>query len=316
MANPLNSAQFMRLLDDNLREVHVDLFKFVDSTIPTFFNIIQSDKAWEEFFGIGSLPDIVPWSGKLQYLSVAPDFYTRIEPKTFAGAIAIERNLLDLERYGVIRSRQEGLVASEKRVREKYAVQPFTYAFSSSYTFMPEYEEGLSLCNTAHTTKADVSTSSGFSNSGTSALNKTNIAATRLLMRKFKDNIGERIGNIDPDMLVVPDALYHTACEALGYDPETGAESDMDPDSANRKINSQYKRFKVFPHRLLDDTTSVDWFMVDSKLMKKFLIWVNQIAPDIETTRDFDTKQFKQSIYTAWGWGFNGWRWIMGHNVG
>lgn len=315
MANPLNSAQLMRLMDDNLRRVQVDKYKFFPSMIPQIFGVINSDKAWEEFFGIGSTPDIVPFSGKIQYLSVSPDFYIRMEPKAFAGGIAIERHLLDNDRYGVIKTRQNGLVDSEMRVREKYGVQPLTYAFSSAYNFMPEYEEGLSLCNTAHTTKADVSTASGFSNSGTSALNKTNIAATRILMRQFRDNIGEHIGNIDPDMLIVPDALYHTACEALGYDPETGAESDMDPDSGNRKINSMYRRFKVISHRLLDDTDTNNWFMVDSKRMKEDLLWINRIAPEIETTRDFDTKQYKQSIYTVWGWGFKDWRWIYGQAV-
>jgi hypothetical protein len=305
----------MRLLDDRLRIVYKDKYKFLPSMIDQFFGVISSDKAWEEFFGIGAVPDITPWSGKIQYLSVAPDFYTRIEPKIFAGGIVIERSLLDNDRYGVIKTRQNGLVDSEHRVREKYGVQPFNYAFSAAYNFMPEYEEGLSLCNTAHTTKADVSTVAGFSNSGTSALNKTNIAATRIIMRQFRDNIGERIGDLDPDMLIVPDALFHTTCEALGYDPDTGAESSMDPTSANRMINTMYKRFKVVPHRLLDDTDTNNWFMVDSKKMKQYLMWVNRLAPEIETTRDFETKQFKQSIYTQWGWGFTDWRWIYGQNV-
>jgi len=315
MANPLTSSQFVRLLDDRLRIVYKDQYKSLPSMIDQLFGVISSDKAWEEFFGIGAVPDIVPFNGKIEYLSVAPDYYTRIEPKIFAGGITIERNLLDNDRYGVIKTRQDGLIASEHRVREKYGAQPFNYAFTSGYTFIPESEEGVALCSSSHTTKADVSTSTGFDNSGTSALNKTSIAATRLLMRQFRDNIGERIGDIDPDALVVPDALYNTACEALGYDMETGAESDMDPDSANRKINSQYKRFKVIPHRILDDTDTNNWFMIDTKLMKKYLMWINRIAPELETTRDFETKMFKQSIYTVWGWGFTDWRWIYGHTV-
>ena len=315
MANPLNSAQFMRLLDDRIRIVYHDKYKFLPSLVDTLFGVISSDKAWEEFFGVGAVPDIVPFNGKLEYLSVAPDFYTRIEPKEFAGGIIIERSLLDNDRYGVIRTRQEGLVDAEHRVREKYGTQPFNYAFSNAYNFMPEYEEGLSLCNTAHTTKADVSTASGFNNSGTSAMNKTNLQATRIIMRQFRDNIGERIGDIEPDMLIVPDSLYAVTCESLGYDPDTGANSDMDPDSANWKINNQYKRYKVISHRLLDDFDTNNWFMVDSKMMKKYLLWLNRIAPEIETTRDFETKQFKQSIYTVWGWGFTDWRWVYGQNV-
>jgi phage major head subunit gpT-like protein len=315
MANPLSSSQFMRLMDDRLRKVYADKYKFLPSMVDQLFGVISSDKAWEEFFGIGAVPDIVPFNGKLQYLSVAPDFYTRIEPKQFAGAISIERSLLDNDRYGVIKNRQDGLVDAEHRVREKYGVQPFANAFSSAFTFMPENEEGVSLCSTAHLSKSDISTSAGFSNSGTSALNKTNIQAIRIIMRQFRDNIGERIGDIDPDLILVPDALYSSTCEALGYDPETGADSSMDPESANRKINSMYKRFKVLSHRLLDDYDTNNWFMIDSKKMKQYLMWINRIAPEIETTRDFETKQFKQSIYTVWGHGFTDWRWIYGCNV-
>lgn len=315
MANPMNSAQFMRLLDDRIRIVYKDKYSFLKSMIDRFFGVISSDKAWEEFFGIGAVPDIVPFNGKLEYFTVAPDFYTRIEPKEFAGAIAVERSLLDNDRYGVIKTRQEGLVDSEVRVREKYGVQPFAYAFSSAYTFMAENEEGVSLCSSSHTTKADVSTSTGFDNSGTSALNKTNIAATRILMRQFRSNIGERCGNIEPDTIIVPDNLYAAACEALGYDADTGAVSALDPDSANNKINSQYKRFTVVPHPLLDDYDTNNWFMADSKLMKQYLLWINRIAPEIETTRDFETKQFKQSLYTVWGWGHTDWRWVYGHAV-
>ena len=55
--------------------------------------------------------------------------------------------------------------------------------------------------------------------------------------------------------------------------------------------------------------------MVDSKKMKEYLLWVDRIAPDIETTRDFETKMFKQSIYSRFGYGFTDWRFIFGHNV-
>lgn len=56
-------------------------------------------------------------------------------------------------------------------------------------------------------------------------------------------------------------------------------------------------------------------FMVDSKKMKEYLLWVDRLAPDIETTKDFETKMFKQSVYSRFGFGWTEWRWIFGHNV-
>jgi phage major head subunit gpT-like protein len=313
MGNPLASSQFMRLMDDRLRKVQVDAFKELPSMIDKIYGVIKSDKAWEEFYGVGAVPDIPTFSGTLEYLGVAPDYYTRIEPKEFAGGIQIERKLLDDDRYDVIKGRQNGLVESLHRVREKYGAQGLAYAFSSAFTFMSN-EEGVSLCSTAHTTKAGTSTASGFSNAGSTAISKTAIGATRILMRQFRNDIGSRVV-IEPDTLIVPDTQFDAACEALGYSGDTGASSMLDPDSGNGKINSQYKRFKVIPYPRLDDYSTKSWYMVDSKRMKEFLIWLERIAPEISTTKDFDTFMFKQAIYARFGYGWLNWRFIYGHNV-
>ena len=306
------SSQFIRLLDDRLRKVYVDSFKELPSMIDRLFGVIKSDKAWEEFYGIGAVPDIPAFNGVLEYLSVAPQYYTRIEPKEYAGAITIERKLIDDERYGVIKSRQQGLVDSLIRVREKLGAQAFGYAFSSAFTFQTS-EEGVALCSSSHTTKSGAAITTGFSNAGTSALSKTAIAATRILMRQFRNESGSRIV-IEPDTLIVPDNLYDTACEAVGTN-FNGATSMMDPDSANGKINTQYKRWTVIPYPRLDDYDTNNWYMVDSKKMKEYLLWVDRIAPDIETTKDFETKMFKESIYSRFGYGFTEWRFCFGHSV-
>jgi phage major head subunit gpT-like protein len=312
MGNPLVSSQFIRLLDDRLRKVEVDSFKELPSMIDRLFGVIKSDKAWEEFYGIGAVPDIPAFSGTLEYLSVAPQYYTRIEPKEYAGAITIERKLIDDERYGVIKSRQQGLIDSLIRVREKLGAQAFGYAFSSAFTFQAS-EEGVALCSSSHTTKSGAATTTGFSNAGSTALSKTSIAATRILMRQFRNESGSRIV-IEPDTLIVPDELYDTACEAVGTN-FNGATSMMDPDSANGKINTQYKRWTVIPYPRLSDFDTNNWFMVDSKKMKEYLLWVDRIAPDVQTTKDFETLMFKQSIYSRFGYGFTEWRWIYGHSV-
>ncbi len=312
MANPLVSSQFVRLLDDRLRKVYADSFKELPSMVDKLFGVIKSDKAWEEFYGVGALPDIPAFNGTLEYLSVAPQYYTRIEPKEYAGAISIERKLIDDDRYNVIKSRQNGLVESMQRVREKKGAEAFGYAFSAAFTYMTN-EEGVALCSSSHTTKSGVATTTGFSNAGSTALSKTAIAATRILMKGFRNEIGQRI-MIEPDTLIVPDNLYDTACEAVGAN-ETGAKSVLDPDSANNTINAQYGRWKIIPYPRLDDIDTNNWFMVDSKKMKEYLIWIDRIAPEISTETDFDTMMVKQAIYARFGYGWSDWRWIFGHQV-
>ena len=313
MANPLTSAQFVKLLVADQKEVTERGFDELPSQIDQFYRVMPSDSAWEDFYSIGAVPDIPEFTGKLEYLGISPGYLYRIEPKEFAGAIQIERKLLDDNKYPVLRDRAAGLGEAAARVREKYGVRTFGYAFSSSFDFMTT-EESVSLCSSSHSTKSGTSTTYGFDNSGTSALSKTAIGATRILMRQFRNDISERI-SIEPDLLIVPDNLYDSTCEAVGYMPETGASSDLDPDSANNTINSQYRRFRVVAYPRLDDYDTNNWFMVDSRLMKRHLIWIDRVPREVNTTVDFETFYAKTSIYFRIGCGHNEWRWAYGHVV-
>mgnify|MGYP001616755972 FL=1 len=304
--NPMTSSQLPRLLDKRLREVSERAFKELsEGKIEQLYRMLSTESAFEEFYEIGALPDIPEFNGELQFLSVTPGYYTKVEPKEFAGGVLFERKLLDDKKYNVVDNRAAMLAEAAARVREKYGVRPFAYAFSSAYDFQTS-EEAVSLCSTAHTTKAGVSTATGFSNSGTSALSKTSVAATRLLMRKFKNDIGERI-SIEPDTLLVPDSLYDTAMEIVG--------TPAGYDTAALDKNMQAGRYKVIPYLRLDDYSTKNWFMLDSRLMKRFLLWLDRIKPEVNNQIDFNTYQVKHSIYFRIGNGFTNWRFMYGHNV-
>ncbi len=304
MANPLTSSQFVRLLDKRFTDVFEGLFTEIPPMIDTLYSKMSSDSAWEEYFEIGSLGDIPEFNGKIEYLSIAPGYTTKIEPKEYAGGLQFERKLLDDKKWPVLDGRVEQLTKSALRTMDKLAVRPFAYAFSTAFDFMTS-EEGIALCGT-HTTKSGTSTTYGFDNAGTSALDKTSLAATRLLMRQFRNDISERI-EIEPDILLVPSNLYDTAMEIIG--------SDKDPETANNTKNMLYGKFKVIEYPRLDDYDTNNWFMIDSSLMKKFLLWIDRIRPESQNTVDFETFIWKFSIYFRVACGFLNWRWIMGHQV-
>ena len=306
MANPLDSAAFVRLLVNDLREVSENAYNELPSMIPTIYRMLDSDSAWEEFYNVGDVPDIPEFNGKITYLARYPGYHTKIEPKEFAGGLQWERKFLDNKKYNVMRNESAGLMQAAHRVREKYGVGTFTGAFSSAFTFM-ESEEGVSLCSTAHLTKSGTSTSSGFSNSGTTAFSKTGVAATRILMRKFRSDISERIDISDNLALIVPDYLADDAYEL------TKTPSGMDV--AHDNVNMAYKRYEVIPYMRLDDSSTTNWFMVDKARMKQDLIWIDRIAPEPKTSIDFETYIMKQAVYMNIGYGFKNWRWIYGQNV-
>jgi len=306
MASPLDSAQFVRLLDARLREVAENTYSDLPSMIPTLFRTLQSDSAWEEFFAVGAVPDIPEFNGKISYLGIAPGYHVKIEPKEYAGGIQAERKLIDDKKYAVLDGRASGLMTAAQRTREKSGVRVFANAFSSAYDFQTS-EEGLSLCNSSHTTKSGTSTSSGFDNSGTSAMSKTSVASTRILMRQFRNDISERIDIGDNLGLIFPDNLAETAFEIVN--------TPKSLDTAEGNVNFNYRRYQLIPYLRLDDSDSNNWFMVDMNKMKESLVWIDRILPELKNTVDFATYILLVAIYMRFAYGFLDWRWIYGHSV-
>jgi hypothetical protein len=267
---------------------------------------IQDDEAITEFYEVAGLGDIPEFNGKLSYLGIAPGYWTKIEPKEFAAGVITQRKFIDDNQWPVLRDHSKLLMTSLVRTQEKYRARAFNYAFSTAFDFMTS-EENLSLCNDSHTTKSGTSTSSGFDNKGTSALDKTSVAATWLAMRQFRNADSERIEMSDNYTLIVPDTLGDTAEEIAG--------TQKGLDTAEGNINPQYGRYRVFRYMRLDDYDTNNWFMVNFDMMKKFLVWINRIPYEVDTIVDFETKSVKHSIYSRWGYGHTDWRWVYGHQV-
>uniref|UniRef100_A0A6H1ZP86 Putative capsid protein n=1 Tax=viral metagenome TaxID=1070528 RepID=A0A6H1ZP86_9ZZZZ len=306
MGNPLDSAAFVRLLDTRLREVSEAKYKDLPTMIPKLYRMLSSDSAWEEFYSVGAVPDISEFNGRLSYLPVYPGYHTRIEPKEYAGGLQSERKLFDDKKYSVLDGRAEGLMESAQRVREKKGALPFTQAFSTAFHYQSS-EEGVSLCSSSHATKSGTSTTSGFDNSGTDALNKTSVAATRLAMRLFRNDISERIEVGDDLALIVPDNLADTAFELV--------RTPKGMDSAEGNVNMAYGRYEVIPYLRLDDSDTNNWFMVWKSQMKKDLVFIDRIKAELENTVDFETKMMKHSVYMRLACGFLDWRFIFGNLV-
>lgn len=306
MGNPIDSSQFVRLLDDRLREVAEMKYQDLPTMIPMLFRVMNSDSAWEEFYEVGNVPDIPEFNGQLSYLGIAPGYHTKIEHKEYAAALQHERKLIDDKRYMVLDRRAEGLMMSAHRVREKLAADNFNNAFSTAFTFM-EREENVALCSNSHTTKSGTSTSSGFDNLATTALSKSQVSTIRLAMRLFRNDISERINIGDDLALVVPDALVDTAMEIVG--------SPKGLYTAEHTTNVSYQRYDVIPYLRLDDTDTNNWFMVWKSQMMKDNLFIDRIMAEVKTEKDFETYMLKTAVYMRCSRGFTDWRWIYGSQV-
>jgi hypothetical protein len=301
MGSPLDSAQFVRLLDKRLREVAEDKYSQLPTMIPKFFNIMGSDSAWEEFYAVGGVGDIPEFNGKLTYLPIIPGWHKKVEHKEFAAGIVAERKLIDDKKYGVLDNRAEKLMVAARRTQEKQAVRAFAYCDSAAFDYQTS-EEGVALVSSSHATKSSVSTTNGFDNSGTAALSKTSVAATRIAMRGFKNDDGERIEVGDDLAIVCPDNLADTAMEIVG--------TQKSLDTGDGNINPQFGRYEVIPYLRLDDYDTNNWGMVWKSQMKEDLAWWNRVNPETKNTVDFETYQLKQAVYFRNSWMFKDWRWI------
>jgi hypothetical protein len=308
MAHPILESSFPKLFDKRIREVQENVWEDLTKTesfLDQLYRVIKSDSAVEEFAAVGAVPDIPEFNGVLQSLPVYPGYYNKIEPKEFGAKLMWERKFIDDKKFPVMMADAEGLFTSAFRVREKYAAKGFNNAFSAAFTFLTS-EEGVSWCSSSHTTKSGAATTTGFDNSGTSALDKTSVAATYLLMRRFKNDIGERI-SINPDLLIVPDTLGDKADEIVG--------TPAGLYSAEGTINVQKGRFKVIRYRLLDDTSTKNWFMADSRMLKRINLFIDRIKPETDTDIDKNTLMTMVSIYFRLGCGPIGWQALYGHEV-
>lgn len=307
MGNPLTSADFRRLLDMRLKEVADNDFMELESgIIEKLYRVLPSDSAYEEFMEVGAIADIPAFNGKLETLGMSPGFLRKIEPKEFGAMTITERKFFDDEKYGVTKSIVRKQMESAMRVRDKYAVRPIANAFSGAFDFM-QSEEGVALCSDSHSTRSGTSTATGFDNAGTTALSKTAVAATRLLMRGFRNDISERITISDQLALIVPDSLADLAGEITG--------TPAGYDTAAMDKNMDYKRYDVIPLLRLDDYDANNWFMVDVRRMKEKLLWIDRIKPQTMNTVDFDSLAYKQAIYFRFANGPIDWRFIYGHQV-
>lgn len=307
MADVTTSSQLQRLLDKRLREVadFEKLYPNLNPMIPTLFRMFDSDAAFEEFYSVGSLPDHQRFTGKIPFVNRSPGYHIKIEPYEYALGRQLERKFLDDKKYPVFDDEAVALTNSAGRTMEKEASVIFTGAFSTAFQFQTN-EEGVALCG-SHRTKSGTSTATGFSNAGTSAMNKTSVAATRILMRQFRNDVSERIEMSDNFALLVPDNLADAAYELVN--------TPKGLDTVEGNVNPQYKRYQVIPYARLDDSDTNNWFMVNMDLMKKMLIFINRIKPETKTQIDFHTLVTMISSYMRFGAGTTDWRWIYGHSV-
>lgn len=296
------SENWPELLEPGLRAIWFQQLNAIvkPSPMELFYNVTTSTKAVEYTLGVGGMTDVPEYNGVIEYKGFSEDYkatYTHVE---YADGISVERKLIADDQYNVINQRTMLFGMSYGRTREKHAASTFNNAFSSSYLGV----DGKALCATDH--HRGKSDTTAQSNKGTTALSYDAVIATRLAMRKFVDDTNNLVA-VNPNTLVVPADLEASAWTILN--------TINKPGTANNDGNFvRGQGFNVVVWDYLTDTNN--WFLVDAQLAKMHLWWFNRDLPefDLDPTGSYNLKANFRG-YMRYGFGFDDYRWIYGHEV-
>lgn len=296
----ISEAQFSAIVQPGLKAVIKREFNDLPqgSLIQPMYKVDTSDLPDEDFREIEDLGSMPVFTGELSYTDFKQGNSKTLTHSEYAVGVKIQRKLLDDDQYNVIED-MVGQLGEVARYRmEQDAAGPFVNAFNSTYTVF----DGLSLCNDAH---SFVSTTTTQDNSGTSAFSYAALDATIILMKKFKNSQDRFVFTMNPDMLVGGVDLETQFWEVIN--------SKLKPGTSLNNENAFYRKFTATTTQFITDSN--DWFLVDSKKMKKYLIWLQRIPLEFKNAGEFDTFVKKFAAYMRYSNSPIHWLWLFGHQV-
>jgi hypothetical protein len=301
---PATGVHFGDLLDPRFQEIWDAEYPQHQDMISTFFRDEPTNGRDEmKFSSVGTMVDFEEWTGTVPYNAQFQGYDTRLIPLEYANGFQIERKLYDDDQYHVMDQKPRGLRASAFRTRQKHAARIFNLAFVNDQYFYVN-SEGVALCSDSHTTTSNAPTNAGFDNRLTGALTATAVATARRQMVQFRGDQAEII-SVTPDTLLYPVDLYEQAYEIIS--------SAGKLDTANNNPNVHQGRYEGIEWNYL--TSPTNWFMIDSVLMKQFLVWTDRIELEFGSAEEFDTYVAKWRAYMRYGNAWTNWRWIIGSEV-
>lgn len=296
----VSEAQFTNVIRPGIMKVFVNHFNQLpqESLVGVMYQTMQSERASETYLEIEDIGNMPVFTGDLAYVEFKEGRNKVVTPVEMAMGLKLQRKLFDDDLYNVIEQMVGNLGTVARYRMEIDAVGPFVNAFNSTYTVF----DGLSLCNSAHTF---ASTSTTQSNSGTSPFSYAALDASVIAMRRFTDSQDRVIFTMSPDMLFGPVDLDSQFREVI--------ESKFKPGGNLNNINAYNTKFDIRTTPLMADTNN--WFLIDSKKMKQFLIWQQRIPLEFKNTGDFDSYGKKYAAYMRYANTPLHWVFVFGQNV-
>jgi hypothetical protein len=259
------------LLQKDISKAYMDQYPVLPTMVPDLFGIDSSDAAFEKTTQVGPVPDHQEFTGRIGVVERTQGYDKTAVFTEYAAQIQIQRKLAADDQTRTVAMFGKGLAVSANRSREKAGANVFNLGF----TYEPTDGDGTELFASDH--PSPVSGVSTQSNEGTLNLSAANVETVRQRMLGFYDMIGELIP-IDPDMILCYKDNEETAWEIIN---STGKVNTAD----NNKNFHQGKYKLAVWNRLVAE----NWVMVDSSMLKDYLVWYNREPIQFMQDKDSDT---------------------------
>lgn len=275
--------------------------------VSELFGVRKTDKMIERSLGRGGIGLMQPWEqtgAQVHYDEIAKGYEVIWRMGKFSNGLPVDRRLWDYDQLDEIKDQVKDLSDSSYNTRQTHGAGIFNYAFSAADSAGASTlgVDGKPLCAASHALIPNGSVT--FTNAGALALTALNLTTTRNAMKAWTDDRGNKL-LVRPDTLLVPSSKWQDALTIVN--------SDKLPDTSDNNVNVWKGQLKVIEWDLLDDG---QWFLMDSRRAKRFLIWYDARIPKIEQDGwNFDTEVAKFKVVGEWAIGWKTPTFIYGHQA-
>lgn len=299
-----NRSQWAEALAPGLHEWINDAYTSLSPTYPMIFNVMTSDRAYEEDVtstGLSSLTETQE-GGPTQYDDPLFGFKTRYTHKTFKRGFKITKEMYDDDLYRLFKDESSKLGKAAARTLDSQAFSVFRNGFNTSHT---SYGDNKPLFSTSHT-RADGGTALSNASSTSIPLTEANLETGLIALREQRDDRNQLISMADGNVtLLVPLALEKEAVEIT--------QSSLKSGTGNNDLNFYEGRVNVMATRWLGSIASgsdTAWFLLAPGSHR--LNFFTREAFNTSDEYDFDTDIMKMKGRMRFSFGWSDYRGTWG----
>lgn len=298
MQTPISSTHWADALDPRIKiGVKVAAGKIPDEQ-GMWFTTHDSTLETENILTYGDMGAMEQFQGNIGFDIMKQEYKKSVTNVQFAKGASIEFKLVLTKQLPVVDAIAEALGRTLKLKNLSACYDWFNLA-TSTYTV----GDTLAIANASHTSNDSRGTTQ--SNTGTTELSYASFDAAYVAMQKYLTPTSQMDFELKPDLLVVPIDLEAYASEIIG--------SKGKPDAVTNNINAYNGKVSVVAARPITDTNN--WALVNKKRMKENQHWYNVQSPMYLKDREISTLVMRRVLYTFFGYGSAGWRWLYFSNV-